>query len=169
MPARPSRAGRGNNKNQENSMSSVPAFATVNPFSGMTGNNPGILQNLVAGSWEDSDSGLIDIIDPMNGEVFLKVPDTREHAPFIAGLRSCPKSGMHNPLKNPDRYVALGQVCAKAAALLAEKEVNDYFTKLIMRVMPKSWNQASWRAVFRIPVTIPARNRAATAGRMVPW
>ena len=123
-------------------MSSVPAFATVNPFSGMTGNNPGILQNLVAGSWQDGDSGLLDIVDPMNGEVFLKVPDTREHAPYIAGLRSCPKSGMHNPLKNPDRYVTLGQVCAKAAALLAEKEVSDYFTQLIMRVMPKSWNQA---------------------------
>ena len=123
-------------------MSGVPVFATVDPFDGMTGEKPGTLQNLVSGSWEDSDSGYADIIDPMNGEVFLKVPDTQQHAPYIAGLRSCPKSGMHNPLKNPQRYVALGQVCSKAAALLAEKEVSDYFTKLIMRVMPKSWNQS---------------------------
>ena len=123
-------------------MSRVPAFATVDPFAGMTGEKPGTLQNLVSGSWEDSDSGYADIIDPMNGEVFLKVPDNQQHAPYIAGLRSCPKSGMHNPLKNPQRYVALGQVCSKAAALLADKEVSDYFTKLIMRVMPKSWNQS---------------------------
>ena len=123
-------------------MSGVPVFATVDPFDGMTGEKPGTLQNLVSGSWEDSDSGYAEIIDPMNGEVFLKVPDTQQHAPYIAGLRSCPKSGMHNPLKNPQRYVALGQVCSKAAALLAEKEVSDYFTKLIMRVMPKSWNQS---------------------------
>jgi 1-pyrroline-5-carboxylate dehydrogenase len=48
---------------------------------------------------------------------------------------------MHNPQKNPQRYVELGQVCARAAALLADPDVSDYFTKLIQRVMPKSWNQ----------------------------
>jgi 1-pyrroline-5-carboxylate dehydrogenase len=142
MPARPARASRGNNNNQEITMSVVPAFATVDPFAGMTGKDPGILQNLVSGRWEDSDSGYIDVVDPMNGEAFLKVPDTQNHAPYIAGLKSCPKSGMHNPLKKPDRYVTLGQVCTKAAALLAEKDISDFFTKLIMRVMPKSWNQA---------------------------
>jgi 1-pyrroline-5-carboxylate dehydrogenase len=123
-------------------MSSVPEFATVDPFAGMTGDNPATLQNLVSGGWEDSDGGYIDVIDPMNGEAILKIPDTQNHAPFIAGLKSCPKSGMHNPLKNPQRYVALGDVCTRAAALLAEKEISDYFTKLIMRVMPKTWNQA---------------------------
>lgn len=123
-------------------MPRVPAFATVDPFDGMTGENPGILQNLVAGAWQDSESAYDHIVDPMNGQHFLKVPDTEDHAPYIEGLKSCPKSGMHNPLKNPERYVALGEVCSKAAALLAQKEISDYFTKLIMRVMPKSWNQA---------------------------
>ena len=123
-------------------MSRVPAFATVDPFDGMTGQRPATLQNLVSGGWQQSASGYADIVDPMNGDVFLKVPDTQDHAPYIEGLRSCPKSGMHNPLKNPHRYVELGQVCAKAASLLAEQDVSDYFTKLIMRVMPKSWNQA---------------------------
>jgi 1-pyrroline-5-carboxylate dehydrogenase len=37
--------------------------------------------------------------------------------------------------------VELGAVCARAAARLAEQEVEDYFTRLIQRVMPKSWNQ----------------------------
>jgi 1-pyrroline-5-carboxylate dehydrogenase len=119
----------------------VPEFVTVDPFEGMTGDNPGTLQNLVGGSWSGSDAGYEEIPDPMNGEPFLRVPDTRDHDPFIAGLRSCPKSGLHNPLKNPDRYVYLGQVCARAAALLAQDEIQDYFARLIQRVMPKSWNQ----------------------------
>ncbi len=122
-------------------MPRVPDFATVDPFGGMTGGNPGTLQNLVGGAWQDSDAGYDDILDPMNGEAFLQVPDTQNYEPFIAGLKSCPKSGMHNPLKNPDRYVHLGRVCARAAALLAEDHVQDYFTRLIQRVMPKSWNQ----------------------------
>lgn len=122
-------------------MARIPAFATVDPFDGMTAENPGILQNLVGGEWLDSDGGYDDIVDPMNGDVMLRVPETQNCAPFIDGLRSCPKSGLHNPLKNPDRYVMLGQVCARAAALLAEDYVQDYFTQLIKRTMPKSWNQ----------------------------
>jgi 1-pyrroline-5-carboxylate dehydrogenase len=122
-------------------MSRVPEFATVDPFDGMTAADPGTLQNLVGGQWVGAGNQVDDIIDPMNGDAFLKVPDTRDHAPFIAGLRSCPKSGVHNPLKNPERYIYLGEVCARAAAMLAEPDIRDYFTQLTKRVMPKSWNQ----------------------------
>ena len=117
------------------------AFATVDPFAGMTGAKPGTLQNLVGGRWMDVDAYRDDIVDPLNGEPFLRVPDTRDFAPFIEGLKSCPKSGLHNPLKNNDRYVYLGRVCARAAALMATPEVEEYFTKLVQRVMPKSWQQ----------------------------
>ena len=99
------------------------AFATVNPFTGMTGAEPGTLQNLVGGAWVDAQAYRDDIVDPLNGEPFLRVPDTHDLAPFIRGLRSCPKTGLHNPLKNNDRYVYLGRVCARAAALLATPEV----------------------------------------------
>ena len=122
-------------------MANVPAFATVDPAEGMTEANAGRVQNLVGGNWVDAERVRDDIVDPMNGQKFLKVPDTRDHAPFIAGLRSCPKSGLHNPLKNPDRYVTLGAICAKAAELLRQDQVRDYFTRLIQRVMPKSWPQ----------------------------
>ncbi len=122
-------------------MARVPEFATVDPFDGMTAANPAILQNLVGGQWVDGDSDYYDLIDPMNGDIFVREPTMADHAPFIDGLRSCPKSGMHNPLKNPDRYVYLGEVCARAAALLAEPDIEAYFTKLTQRVMPKSWNQ----------------------------
>ncbi len=117
------------------------SFATVDPFAGMTGDAPGQLQNLVNGQWADVPNYRDDIVDPMNGEHFLRVPDTQDMAPFIEGLESCPKSGLHNPLKNNDRYVHLGRVCADAAALLATQDVEEYFTKLTQRVMPKSWLQ----------------------------
>ncbi len=121
--------------------SSWKSFATVDPFAGMTGSKPGRLHNLVGGRWADPGVFRDDIVDPMTGESFLEVPDTQDLAPFIAGLASCPKSGLHNPLKNNDRYVHLGRVCAKAAALLAHPDIEAYFTRLTQRVMPKSWNQ----------------------------
>lgn len=116
-------------------------FTTVDPFKGMNSENPGIVQNLVNGAWSTTDQLREDIVDPMMGERFLDIPDTQDIDSYIRNLKSCPKSGLHNPLKKTERYVYLGQVCAKVAALLAEKEVEDYFTKLIQRVMPKSWNQ----------------------------
>lgn len=116
-------------------------FATLDPFDGMTAGNPGTVRNLLAGKWLIAASTREDIVDPMNGETFLQVPDTEDHQGFLDSLRRCPPTGLHNPLKNPERYVALGQVCARAAALLAQKDIEEYFTRLIQRVMPKSWLQ----------------------------
>jgi len=122
-------------------MSQIPSFATIDPFDGMTSDNPGVARNLVAGSWFDGSQFLTNIPDPMSGGAFLNIPDTTDIDPFLKSLKTCPKSGLHNPQKNPQRYVELGQVCARAAALLADPEISDYFTKLLQRVMPKSWNQ----------------------------
>lgn len=122
-------------------MSHVPDFATVDPFAGMTAAAPATVRNLVAGEWLGTPAHREDLLDPMNGERFLEIPDTTDLKPFIAALRSCPKTGLHNPLKHPHRYLMLGRVCAKAAALMASEEVTNYFSKLIQRVMPKSWAQ----------------------------
>lgn len=122
-------------------MHPVPEFATVDPWNGMTADKPGLVQNLAGGLWFGNARVREDIPDPLNGGPFLSVPDTSEHAPFIAGLKSCGKSGLHNPRRRPERYVMLGQVCARAAATLAQPAVEDYFTRLIQRVMPKSWKQ----------------------------
>jgi 1-pyrroline-5-carboxylate dehydrogenase len=122
-------------------MSELPRFATLDPFSGMTAENPGTVRNLLHGKWMPAHAARDDVVDPMNGAPFLQVPDTREHHDFIESVRRCPKTGLHNPLKNPQRYVMLGKVCAAAAALLAQHAVQDYFTKLIQRVMPKDWQQ----------------------------
>ena len=116
-------------------------FTTIDPFNGMTESSPGLVQNLVDGKWQSDARFREDILDPLNGESFLAVPDTTNVDAYLGGLTSCPKSGLHNPLKNTDRYVHLGRVCAKAAALMATRDVEDYFTKLTQRVMPKSWQQ----------------------------
>lgn len=82
--------------------------------------------------------------DPLNGEPFLKCPDTQiyEIEPFIASLKAVPISGLHNPLKNPERYLMLGDVTACAAAELRKDEVANHFARLIQRVAPKSLAQA---------------------------
>ena len=119
----------------------VAAFATVDPFDGMNTASPGQAQNLVAGEWQFDADQNIEIIDPTNGQLMLYMPDTQDLAPFIAGLRGCPKSGVHNPIKNVERYVELGRVCTKAAEMLGHQDVIEFFTRLTQRVMPKSWNQ----------------------------
>lgn len=124
-------------------MSTLPQFATVDPFNGMNAARPGVVQNLCGGQWTNAPEVRSDIVDPMNGNLFLNVPDTRDPVPFIEGLKSCPKSGMHNPHRNPGRYVMLGKVCAVLAAKMAEPDVADFFTRLIQRVMPKSWGQCA--------------------------
>ena len=122
-------------------MSVIPSFATVDPFDGMTPSEPGIVRNLVGGEWQDGENFRDDIPDPLNGGEFLKIPDTINHQAFIDNLLSCPKSGLHNPFKSPERYLMLGHVCARAAAILADQQVEDFFTRLIQRVIPKSWQQ----------------------------
>ncbi len=84
-------------------MSRIPSFATLDPFDGMTPEDPGVARSLVAGSWIDGTDFLPDIPDPLSGGAFLKIPDTRNIDPFIKSLRTCPKSGLHNPRKNPQR------------------------------------------------------------------
>ena len=96
------------------------------------------IRDRLKGEWIQGTRFREDIPDPLNGEPFLKVPDTTEYSEFINSLDSCPKSGLHNPLKNVERYLMLGEVCAKSAELLREDEIEKYFCKLIQRVMPKS-------------------------------
>jgi 1-pyrroline-5-carboxylate dehydrogenase len=122
-------------------MPQLPEFATVDPWNGMNADAPGPVRNLAGGRWFDDKRIRDDIVDPLQGGVFLNVPDSSNHAAFVAGLKSCGKTGLHNPQRNPQRYVMLGNVCARAATMLAEPGVEDYFTRLIQRVMPKSWNQ----------------------------
>ena len=119
-------------------MSSIPSWATADPAT-MSAATPAIGKNLCGGEWTEARSQHA-VVDPMNGEAFVLVPDTQadEIGPFVQRLRECPRSGLHNPLKNVERYNMLGDVMAKGARELAKPEVNAYFAELIRRVVPKS-------------------------------
>ncbi|XP_073269129.1 delta-1-pyrroline-5-carboxylate dehydrogenase 12A1, mitochondrial-like isoform X2 [Primulina huaijiensis] len=97
----------------------------------------------LVGSWTRS-SNWNTILDPLNGESFIKVAEVDEKGilPFVESLSQCPKHGLHNPFKAPERYLMLGDVTAKAANKLSLPEVSDFFAKLIQRVAPKSYQQA---------------------------
>ncbi|CAK9073623.1 unnamed protein product [Durusdinium trenchii] len=120
----------------------APGWATVDPET-MSAAQPAEGMNLCGGSWSKSKHSQ-DIVDPLNGDAFLKVPNTGldEIEPFVQRMASVPRSGLHNPFKNPDRYVMLGEVCGAAAREMFKPEVSDYFCRLIQRVAPKSYAQA---------------------------
>eukprot|EP00803_Ostreobium_quekettii_P001380 evm.model.scf_216.1 EVM.evm.TU.scf_216.1 scf_216:3629-14013(+) len=120
----------------------VATWATVDP-SAISGNNPTVVQNLVAGEWTKA-ANTRTIPDPLNGEEFIHVADTAvdEIQPFVAALNGVPKSGIHNPFKKPERYVLYGDVTARASTELRGSRVQDFFAKLIQRVAPKSYAQA---------------------------
>mmetsp|Transcript_30039 Transcript_30039/g.86172 ORF Transcript_30039/g.86172 Transcript_30039/m.86172 type:complete len:542 (-) Transcript_30039:79-1704(-) len=122
---------------------SLPEWATVDPDA-MCGAAPAVGKNLVGGQWRDA-AKTLDVIDPLNGEVMARVPDTtlEEIGPFVDRMRSCPRTGLHNPLKNPERYNMLGAACAEGAAEMRKPEVQHFFARLIQRLTPKSWTQAN--------------------------
>eukprot|EP00401_Gymnodinium_catenatum_P004873 CAMPEP_0117501172 /NCGR_PEP_ID=MMETSP0784-20121206/23157_1 /TAXON_ID=39447 /ORGANISM="" /LENGTH=558 /DNA_ID=CAMNT_0005296409 /DNA_START=13 /DNA_END=1689 /DNA_ORIENTATION=+ len=123
--------------------SAVPSWATVDPEA-MTPQDPAVGKNLCGGEWHDA-ARLHNVIDPLTGETMVKVPDTSiaEIAPFVENMRSVPRSGLHNPIKNPERYMMLGDVCTLAARELAKPEVAQFYTRLIQRLTPKSTRQAA--------------------------
>lgn len=79
----------------------------------------------VDGKWQTTGSSRT-IPDPLNGEPFIAYPDTaaNETAPFVASLRRVPKTGLHNPLKNPERYNLYGEVSAKVAEEMRKPKVS---------------------------------------------
>eukprot|EP00771_Trimastix_marina_P003995 gnl/Trimastix_PCT/72.p2 GENE.gnl/Trimastix_PCT/72~~gnl/Trimastix_PCT/72.p2 ORF type:complete len:527 (+),score=163.84 gnl/Trimastix_PCT/72:2419-3999(+) len=121
---------------------SVSDFATIDPDT-VSGANPCQLYNLVNGEWMLPRAST-DIVDPLNGEAFIKMPNTQvdELAPFVASLKSCPKSGLHNPFKNPERYTMYGSISARMAEMLRKPEVEYFFARCIQRVCPKTLAQA---------------------------
>ncbi|KAJ0105046.1 hypothetical protein Patl1_17840 [Pistacia atlantica] len=103
----------------------------------------GMFLHLVQGKWTGSSSWNT-IVDPLNGEPFIKIADVseKEIQPFVESLSKCPKHGLHNPFKAPERYLLYGDISAKAAHMLGLPKVTDFFARLIQRVSPKSYQQA---------------------------
>lgn len=102
---------------------------------------PYAVRNLVNGEWKTLDNTMA-IIHPLDESAppLFTIPDSSvdDLAPYLASLGRVPKSGLHNPLKNPERYLMLGEVSRKAASLLSTPEVAEYFSNLITTCVPKS-------------------------------
>lgn len=62
---------------------------------------------------------------------------------FVSSLAKVPKTGLHNPFRNVDRYVTLGRLSARMAERLRDPVIHDYFTRMIIRTSPKSYEQAA--------------------------
>jgi len=106
--------------------------------------NPGVGMNLVSGEWRASKSTM-QVINPLNGEKFLTIPDTQadEIDDFVDNMANTPRYGLHNPLKNVERYIMLGEVMAKGAIELRKPENVEYFAKLIQGCLGKSMAQCT--------------------------
>jgi 1-pyrroline-5-carboxylate dehydrogenase len=120
----------------------VSDFASIDPEK-VSAASPHAVQNFLRGHWVQSKKSIM-LPDPLNGEKFMTIPDTQsnETEDFISSLNTCSKTGLHNPFKNPERYVRYGTVCANAATAFRQPEVNDFLVRLIQRVVPKHEAQA---------------------------
>ena len=119
----------------------LKAFATIDPDN-LSSSDKGF--NLVQGEWT-SPRQYMDLVDPLKGGTMIKVPDTQmdEIEPFVESLKQCPKTGLHNPFKNKERYLMLSEVNRKLVECMHDKEVFDFFVKTIQRVTPKSTAQTA--------------------------
>ena len=108
----------------------------------ISGAKPARLKNFVNGKWVEAKK-YREVVDPVSGEPFIQMPDTSEEelAPFIESLAKCPKYGLHNPLRNVERYLVYGRVSKKLGDFLTSSDGEKFFTRLIQRVMPKDTEQ----------------------------
>jgi len=99
------------------SSSSLPSWATIDPAALGQSKEPYAVPNLVNGNWTTSTASKMEIIHPLDRDAYpiFTIPDTGmdEIGPFVDSLRKVPKTGLHNPLKNPERYVEYGEITRK--------------------------------------------------------
>lgn len=103
------------------STTTIPSWATFDPYSAGNGGDVYAVPNLVDGAWSHDSKHKMSIIDPLDknkGPIFT-ICDTQEDEVdhFIQSLRKVSKSGLHNPLKNPDRYLKYGDITRKVGMI----------------------------------------------------
>lgn len=108
-------------------------------------NTPYRAKNFIDGEWRDfkkSDKDAI-IPDPLIGEHMFSVSpiDDKSREDLIHSWAKCNKSGLHNPMKHPQRYREWGEVIFKAAEKFHDPEVYDFIYRIMHKCMPKSDTQ----------------------------
>jgi 1-pyrroline-5-carboxylate dehydrogenase len=100
------------------------SWATVDPVTLGVKTDVYIVLNCVGGEWLTA-TGDMDIPNPLDKEAppLFTIPDTQvdELQPFLASLRKVLKSGVHNPIKNPERYVKLDEISRKVRCSSASR------------------------------------------------
>ena len=97
-------------------------WATIDPtkLGGKGGDDLYSVKNICDGKWVSSSKQTIGIIHPLDREAhpIFAIPDTQveDLEPFYRSLRKVPKSGLHNPLKNPHRYLEYGEISRKVCS-----------------------------------------------------
>ena len=91
----------------------IPSWATYDPEDLGVMKTPHHVQNIVQGKWTTSCTKM-SIPNPMdkNSPPLFTLSDTsvEELGPFVSSMKSVSKSGVHNPLKNVDRYLMYGEI-----------------------------------------------------------
>lgn len=129
------------------SFATVPEWASCNPWElGTSHDAVHEVLNCVDGKWTGDTKAKMVIPHPLDRDAppIFTIPDTQqdELAPFFESLRKCPKSGLHNPLKNPERYVQYGEITRRAGDALTQPEIAEFFVQAIQKCVPKSHAQA---------------------------
>lgn len=124
----------------------IPKWATLDPEALGVNSNPHHVLNIVGGKWDGNTKQSMDIPNPMDKDspALCSIPDTNvdELGPFIESMKAVTKSGVHNPLKNVQRYLMYGEISRRAGQALSEPDVQEFFTRSIMKCVPKSYAQA---------------------------
>ena len=98
------------------SLASLPRWATLDPSNLGSDPVPHAVLNLVNGNWVGSETNIV-VPNPMDRDAppVCTIPDTGVHelGPFVESLRKVPKSGVHNPIKNVERYRQFGEISRK--------------------------------------------------------
>jgi 1-pyrroline-5-carboxylate dehydrogenase len=89
----------------------IPSWATVDPDAMGTSTTPYVVPNYCHGQWM-APSNSIPVIHPLDRDAppIFAYDASNDTAPFVHSLRQVSKSGLHNPLKNPERYVQYGEI-----------------------------------------------------------
>lgn len=126
---------------------SLPKWATVDPYA-LSGKKPHTVANILDGKVVTYKK-TVPIVDPLNGETFINVstPEGKELDSFAESQKKIPIYGLHNPIRNVGRYNMYGDIFFRIAAEMRKPEIQDFFVKLIQRVMPKSTPQVTGEVV----------------------
>jgi 1-pyrroline-5-carboxylate dehydrogenase len=124
-----------------NYFSSLPKWATIDPHA-VSAKNPHTIYNILDGKLLPNSKNS-PIPDPVNGGNFIysPLPEREELDAFAASQKKIPSFGLHNPIRNVNRYMQYGEIFLKIATEMRKPEVEEFFVKLMQRVMPKSTAQ----------------------------